>query len=364
MAYAGRFAAHPREESLQVTFSHPFFLSTGRPKAEVGGLHLDSPLLLAPLAGVTIPPVRFFFSRLGAAATHTEMISCSGLVRSNRKTNGMLSVHPEEGPLVVQLFAGDVHTLVEGAETALKKSAFQAVGINMACPMPKVLKKGAGSKLLEHPEIAFAMVAELVRFGFPVWPKIRKCPPGHLLSTEAFCEGLLNAGASLVCLHGRTPAQRYAGEADRGIVNAMAKKFPGRICASGDVYSPEHAAGYLKEGCAAVLLARGALADPFLFARTLAFLGFDVHNIYGNPSPDVQISLLLHFGDTVCSSCGPRVAVLFVKRLLAGMLKGVQGIGALRRTAAHVMSWTDLREILDHCDAYFERREEYSGCTY
>ena len=111
------------------------------PGWETGGLVLDSPLMLAPLAGVTIPPVRLFYSRLGASATHTEMISCAGLLRTNRKTAGMLQVLPGEGPVIVQLFAGDSDTLSKGAETALAEGTlFRAVGINMACPMPKVLK--------------------------------------------------------------------------------------------------------------------------------------------------------------------------------------------------------------------------------
>lgn len=343
----------------------PVLSSPSRPGWETGGLVLDSPLMLAPLAGVTIPPVRLFYSRLGASATHTEMISCAGLLRANRKTAGMLQVLPGEGPVIVQLFAGDPETLLKGAEIALAEgTSFRAVGINMACPMPKVLKKGAGARLLEDPGTAFAMVRALVRLGFPVWPKIRKCPPGYPLSTGDFCRGLLDAGASLVCIHGRTPAQRYAGEADREIVVRMAEMFPGKICASGDVYSSEDASFYLDGGCSSVLLARGAVADPFLFARILAFLGYDVHNIYGNPSPDFQILLLLDFGDSVSDLCGHRMAALFAKRILAGLFRGMPGVGGLRRAAASVSTWTDLRGIIEQSGEYFERREEYSGCTY
>ena len=323
----------------------------------IGGLLLSAPLLLAPLAGVTIPSIRLFFSRLGAGAVHTEMVSSAGLMRSNRKTASMLTALPGEAPLVLQLFAGDGAMLLSGAERALEEGSFAALGINMACPMPKVLKKGAGSRLLERPEIAFGMVRDLAGLGLPVWPKIRKCPPSFPLSTEAFCEGLLKAGASLVTIHGRTPAARYSGEADRTIVGTCASLFPGRVCASGDVYTPEQAAGYLEGGCAAVLLARGALADPFLFARTLAFLGQDVHNSYRNPSPDFQISLLFSLGDSICAEEGPRKVVLFMKRLLAGMFKGEQGIGALRRDAAHLHSWPEIRGLLAEWNRYFERRE-------
>ena len=323
----------------------------------VGGLKLTNPLLLAPLAGVTIPSIRLFFSRLGAAAVHTEMVSSAGLLRSNRKTAHMLAALPGEAPLILQLFAGDEATLLHGAERALEERAFPALGINMACPMPKVLKKGAGSRLLERPEAAFGMVRSLAALGLPVWPKIRKCPPSFPLTTEAFCEGLLNAGAALVTIHGRTPAARYSGEADRTIVGSCAALFPKKICASGDVYTPEQAAEYLNRGCAAVMLARGALADPFLFPRTLAFLGHDVHNSYRNPSPDFQVQLLLSFGDLVSAEEGPKKAVLFLKRLLSGMFKGERGVGALRRDAASHHSWPELRVLLAEWTGYFERRD-------
>ncbi len=354
------------------------------PPLEVGGLSLKNPLLLAPLAGVTIPSLRLFFSKLGAGAVHTEMISCAGLLASEKgprrrgkartesdeplrartKTERMLSVLEGEAPVIAQFFAGDTEILARGAAYALSSQRkIVALGINMACPMPKVLKKGAGSKLLERPDVAFDMVRRLVALGLPVWPKIRKCSPSLPLSTETFCEGLLEAGAATVTVHGRTPAQRYAGEADTGLLPRLASLFPGRICASGDVFSPERAAEYLNGGCVAVMLARGAIADPFLFPRTLAFIGYEVHNKYRNPSPDFQLSLLLDFGENVFAESGPRIAVLMVKRLLSGMFKGLPGIGELRRAAAHILSWKELRGILETREVYFERREEHSGCA-
>lgn len=332
-------------------------LRTRTPVADVGGLRLANRLLLAPLAGVTIPPLRLLYARLGAGAVHTEMVSCSGLLISNSKTASMTRVLPGEAPVVLQLFAGDADTLAAGAESALSAQPFPALGINMACPMPKVLKRGAGSRLLSHPDVAFRMVRALTPFGRPVWPKIRKCPEGAPLTTEAFAEGLLDAGAAMVWIHGRTPAQRYGGVADVEAVRSLARRFGGRVGASGDVLSPGRAKEYLDMGCGAVLLARGAIADPFLFPKTLAFLGFDVHNTYRNPTPRLQATLLLQFGDEVNALCGPKQAVLFMKRLLSGLFRGERGIGEMRRTVALIRSWPELRERVACWDEYFERGE-------
>jgi len=300
-------------------------------------------LWLAPLAGITIPPVRLFFSRLGAKITHTEMVSASGCLFKNKKTMNMLEIFPDESPVVLQLFAGDADSLVRAAEFALSvtsekqngASSYFALGINMACPMPKVLKRGAGAKLLEHPEIAFSMVEKLKKLGFPVWIKIRKAPQKNGLTTYQFIEGLIEAGADNICIHGRTPAQRYEGIADKQIVCDMAKSFPGKISGSGDVYTHEDAKIYLDAGCVGVMAARGALANPFLFRKEALY-----------PPVEEQLALLQQFGRDVSVWAGPRIAVIMVKRLLSGMLKGIYGAGIFRREIARELNYERIAFLL------------------
>ncbi|MCL1940585.1 MAG: tRNA-dihydrouridine synthase family protein [Synergistaceae bacterium] len=300
------------------------------------------PLWLAPLAGITIPPVRLFYSRLGAKITHTEMVSASGLLHKNKKSAGMLEVLPGESPVVLQLFAGDSDSLVRAAEHALSDSErrgaspYFALGINMACPMPKVLKRGAGSRLLEHPEIAFPMVENLKKLGLPVWVKIRKSPQKDGPDTYRFIEGLVEAGADNVCLHGRTPAQRYEGTADKQIVCDMARSFPGRISGSGDVYTHEDAKIYFGAGCVGVMAARGALANPFIFRGDPSY-----------PPAEEQLALLQQFGRDVSAWAGPRIAVIMVKRLLAGLLKGICGAGVFRREIARELDYEKIALLIE-----------------
>lgn len=315
--------------------------------------HANSPengsefaLWLAPLAGITIPPVRLFFSRLGAKITHTEMVSASGLLYKNKKTRSMLEVLPGESSVVLQLFAGDTDALVRAAEFALAVSeanriqhgtaSYYALGINMACPMPKVLKRGAGAKLLEFPEIAFSMVEELKKIGLPVWVKVRKAPQKNGLTTYQFIEGLIEAGADNVCLHGRTPAERYNGIADKEIVCGIARAFPGKISGSGDVYTHEDAKVYLDAGCVGVMAARGALANPFIFRSDPSY-----------PHADEQLALLAQLGRDVSEWAGPRVAVIMVKRLLAGMLKGICGSGVFRREIARELNYERIAFLIE-----------------
>jgi tRNA-dihydrouridine synthase len=331
---------------------------------------------------VTTPSVRAFFSRLGAGLTHTEMVSCAGIVRGNRKTEGMLRLLPDEGPVVLQLFAGDAGSMREGAEAALSEAAlseavlsasgrlagdgfarFAALGINMACPMPKVTKRGAGAALMNAPGVAFEMTRGLKEMGLPVWVKTRRAPSGEEADTLRFVEGLLNAGADNVCIHGRTPAQRYEGRADRAAVRSSARRFPGKISASGDVYTVEDVLEYLDGGCVGVMPARGALANPFLFPLALRALGYDVPEERADPTFEERLGLLRSLAESIRAVSGPRLAVVLLKRLLAGVLKGgspkggtpkggaPMGAGAPARSAAELRRRagpvTDLDELLN-----------------
>ena len=184
-------------------------------KLMIGGVEVENPVFFAPLAGVSVAAVRRLFRRLGAALTHTEMVSSAGLLYAGPKTWQMTECTDEERPLVLQLFTGDADSLCRSAERCLQSRSYAAFGVNMACPMPKVHKKGAGSRLLQNPDVAFAMVRELKKFGLPVWPKIRKIVPDgreYRLDTLQFAEGLLEAGADNVTIHGRTPQQRTRGK--------------------------------------------------------------------------------------------------------------------------------------------------------
>ncbi len=311
----------------------------------IGNVSVHGKLWLAPLAGITTPAVRRFFMEMGAGLTHTEMVSSSGLLMGNRKTLQMLKHSEKEEPLVLQLFAGDTESLVKSAFTALSHGRFAAFSINMACPVPKVRKRGAGAQLLHRTEIASEMVAKLKQAGLPVWPKIRKHPSGMLDDTLSFCDSLFQAGAELVCLHGRTPQALYGGVADREAVRQAASLFPGRIAASGDVFSKEDADEYLQKGAAAVLVARGALRDPFFFggSETVAL-------------PLDRALFLVRLGDEIADESGPKAATSLIKRFISGMFRGLRGNAAYRKEVALSRDWDQMRHRLCACTDYFEER--------
>lgn len=328
----------------------------------LGNVAVRNRVWLAPLAGITIASVRRLFVRLGVGLVHTEMISATGLTKGNRKTGTMLERNSQadaDVPLVVQLFAGDAESLVRAGEAILESGVrCDAFGINMACPMPKVLKRGAGARLLEYPETAAGMTRNLKRLGLPVWSKIRMCPSSYPLSTEDFCRLLLDAGADNICVHGRTPAQRYEGNADAAEVRRMAALFPGFISASGDVFSPEDAVRYCEAGCIGVMVARGAVRDPFLVPAILRALGQERGtDVSETPGCETRRDLLIRLGDDVGRERGASVALVMVKRFAGGVFRGLRGAGEIRRRIACAADWCEARSILETCAPFFEIAE-------
>ncbi len=300
-----------------------------------GGLTLRSPLCLAPMAGVTTVAMREFFALHGAGLTHTEMISCAGLVRYNAKTFDMLALSEHEDSVIVQLFGNDDGLVREGGEVVMNRGVkFSAFGVNMACPMPKITRNGSGSALMKKPDVAARMVKGLKSLGLPVWVKMRKFESEA--ETLGFVEILAEAGADNVCIHGRTPAQRYEGVADRKIVAEAAERFPNLIAASGDVKSLADIEGYLSCGCVVVMLARGALGNPFLFEE------------YGGRfrTQDERIGELVDFGYRAREISGEHLAVVLMKRFAGSVLRFAHGSAELRNLAMQAERLDTLLEIL------------------
>lgn len=332
---------------------------------EIGGVMVNNPVWLAPMAGITFGSVRQFYRKLGAGLVHTEMVSALGLCHKGRKTKELLYGSDSERPCVLQLFGADSGSIARGAEAALSIRGFEALEVNMACPMPKVTKKGSGARLMENPALSAEIVRELKKIGLPVWSKIRVTPKGSALSTAGLCETLFAAGADFIFVHGRTPAQRYEGVASREAVEEIAAEFPGRIGGSGDCYSPEDFTDYISRGCAAVLAGRGFLRDALLIPRTLGALGADIPDTFLYPSPDDQAQILLELGRNIYNNEGEPLAMSMARRMLASLFKGFPGAAKLRRRGALARTWRDMEYILlNHAEVLEEAETDYEKEKY
>jgi len=245
----------------------------------IGTLDLDRRLLMAPMAGISRPAFRRSVRRFGAGLVFTEMISAQGIVHDNRHTLAYLACASDEHPIGFQLFAAEPAALARAARVCRDAGA-DLLDLNMACPVRKVLKTGAGAALLATPDLAVAclraVVAE-VGDDVPVTVKIRAGVRAGDQAGSLLAPRLVAAGAAAICIHPRYASQLYKGPADHAVTLALARELPVPVIASGDIGAvgsdgrPDRAAvaRLLDGGVAAVMVARAALGRPWVFAELL-----------------------------------------------------------------------------------------------
>ena len=236
----------------------------------------NNPLLMAPMAGVTDSAYRMMARAGGADLAYSEMVSCAGLHYGGEKTWELVDTAPGEPDLAVQLFGSKPELFHEAARTVCERLGERLVllDINMACPVPKVTKKGEGAALMETPELAAQIVRETVSASsVPVTVKIRRGRRDGAEVAPEFAARMADAGASAVAVHGRYATQFYHGEADWDVVRRVVEAVDVPVIGSGDVRDAFEAARMLREtGATAVMVARGSYGNPWVFGQSKAIL--------------------------------------------------------------------------------------------
>ena len=246
-----------------------------------------TPFLMAPMAGVSDAAYRMMARAGGAALAYSEMVSVAGLHYGGAKTWELVIPHSPEPEVAVQLFGSDPAQFAEAATLVSERLGEQLalIDINMACPVPKVTRKGEGSALLDDPQRAAAIVRACVEHAsVPVTVKIRSGRrTGESELAPAFAAAMEQAGALAVAVHGRTASQLYRGEADWGVVRRVVEAVGIPVIGSGDVRCAADAVRMLDEtGATAVMVARGTYGNPWVFddARMLRASGTQPqHNV-------------------------------------------------------------------------------------
>ena len=245
---------------------------------KIGSLELAGNLFLAPVAGYTDRAFRSICTDYGADFTFTELASAEALMRGGRATLDIVRRGENENRYAIQLFGHEPETMYRAA-LALAPFSPEALDINCGCPVPKVVKTGAGSALMKDPARLGRIVEALVRAsnealgGIPVTLKMRSGWDSQSINYRECGRIAAEAGASMVTLHPRTRAQGYGGKSDWSHITDLVSRLNIPVTGSGDLYSPEDAARMLAEtGCAALMFARGAEGNPFIFPATRSFL--------------------------------------------------------------------------------------------
>ncbi|HLL87495.1 MAG TPA: tRNA-dihydrouridine synthase [Thermoleophilaceae bacterium] len=247
----------------------------------LGDLTLENRLVLAPLAGIGNWFVRLQARRFGAGLAVSEMVSSFGLTyRDARTLREFLRIHPEEHPVSFQLFGHDPDAMREAA-AIVAEAGTDVIDINMGCPVRKVCKTGAGASLLDEPERALALAHAAIEGGErPVTVKLRSGQrPGERTGAELARRLVEEAGVAGIAFHPRHASQQHEGSPDVALAAELVERLDAPVILSGGLSSDERALdAFRRTGAEAVMLARGALGDPWRFARLLG-------RYHGEPPP-------------------------------------------------------------------------------
>ena len=241
----------------------------------LGGIEIPNRVVLAPLAGIGNWFVRLQAKRYGAGLAVSEMVSSHAIHYGNRRTlDELLVIHPEEragGPVAIQLFGQDPAIMRSAAAVAAERGA-DLIDLNMGCPVPKVMKTGAGAALITDPRAAVAVArAAAEGSGLPVTVKLRAAiRPGGVEGVDVARRLVEDAGVAGLTFHPRAAAVRHKGAPDYALAARLVEELPVPVIVSGGMAGAQHIRGVFEStGCAAVMLARGALGNPWLFAQVL-----------------------------------------------------------------------------------------------
>lgn len=335
---------------------------------KIGSLELDGNLFLAPIAGYSDRAFRTLCVECGASLCTTEMVSSEALTRGSVKTEALMARAPNEKVYAVQIFGGEDNVMAKAAELVLQKTDCNIIDINGGCPVPKIIKTGAGSMLTKEPDRLYRIVKAVkdasvaycknhperanqsagqssVNSYIPVTVKIRSGWDGSHLTWKEAAQAAVEAGADAITIHARTRAQGYEGKADwdiqRQLVEFIAGKIP--VFGSGDANTPETTKRMLEEtGVDAVMFARGAMGDPFLFTRAKQLLTEGRYE-------DVTVQQRLKAGfrelEINVDEKGEKTACFQMRKKFCAYSKGIKGGAQLRMQIVSCCTADDFKKV-------------------
>jgi tRNA-dihydrouridine synthase B len=235
---------------------------------QIGRQALDSPFIVAPMAGMTDTAFRRLVKRHGGCGlVVTEMVSSEGLVRGIDRTLEFAEYTEEERPVSIQIFGGDPAKMADAAEIVEALGA-NIVDVNMGCPVPKIAKHNAGCSLMREPDHAASVIAAMTRrVKIPVTVKMRAGWNEESINAPELAKHVEGAGASAVAVHGRTAAQSYSGHSDWSLIDRVAESVKIPVLGSGDCTEPEDILERMGTGVSGVLVGRGVLRNPWILAQ-------------------------------------------------------------------------------------------------
>ena len=305
----------------------------------IGNLHTENNVFLAPLAGYSNAVFREICRNLGAGLTFTEMVSAKGLCYGSEKTEDLLYVDKDyTGIKACQIFGCEPEFMRRAAESeALAK--FDLIDINMGCPVPKIYKNGEGSALMNNIPLAAKIITECKKSGKAVSVKFRIGLSEDKLIAAEFAKMCEDAGADMICVHGRTRDKIYSGAVNFVQISAAKNAVKIPVIANGGVFCKADAENLLnKTGADGIAVARGAMYAPWIFSEITGRGKADKLNIVRG---QLQKTRLLY---------GERFACVFMRKMIAFYLKGTPNAAKYKEKLFKAQTTAEVDVILNEIE--------------
>lgn len=318
----------------------------------VGGLSLPTPVLLAPMSGVTDMPFRRLVKKYGAGLVISEMIASEAMVRQVKRTMKMVSKSLEEFPIAVQLAGCDPKVMAEAARLNEDLGA-HIIDINMGCPVKKVVNNYSGSALMKDEKLAFQIIEATVKaVKVPVTLKMRTGWDENNRNAPRLAKIAEECGIQMITIHGRTRAQMYTGKSDWSFIRNVKESVKIPVIGNGDVNSVEDAEQLLIEsGADGVMIGRGSYGRPWFLQQVFSFLNSKVKD----PSPPLakQYETILGHIEDILSYYGEEVGVKICRKHLGWYSKGLHDSADFR---SQINQASSSQLLFDHIHKFYQER--------
>ena len=314
----------------------------------IGNIDLPAGAGLAPMAGVTDAAMRLLCHESGAAWAVSEMLSAKGWIYSggkNQATRELLTRLPGEGVAGLQLFGREPELMAQAAQE-LESAGFEFIDLNFGCPAPKITGNGEGSALMREPELIGRIVRAAVDAAGkkPVTVKIRAGWDETCVNAPEVAQICEQAGAAAIAVHGRTRMQQYSGKADWSVIRQVKARVAVPVFGNGDVASGADALRMLDAtGCDAVLVARAAEGNPWIFREIAAALE---GRACPPPTGRERVEMALRHFDLETRLHGERGGMLEMRKHIAWYVAGMRGAARFREQINALADAEDVRRAL------------------